>query len=49
MLKILIQGGAVYIGSDLSRKLLNNGHSVTVYDNFMYNQETINLWKPEFD
>ena len=42
MLKILIPGGAGYIGSVLSRKLLNKGYSVTVFDNFMYNQEPFN-------
>lgn len=40
MLKILIPGGAGYIGSVLSRKLLNIGHTVNVIDNFMYNQES---------
>lgn len=39
--KILITGGAGYIGSVLSRLLLERGHSVTVLDNFLYNQNSL--------
>lgn len=40
-LKILITGGAGYIGSVLTSELLKLGHEVTVIDNFMYNQPAL--------
>jgi nucleoside-diphosphate-sugar epimerase len=40
--KILVTGGAGYIGSVLVKQLLDNGHDVTVVDNFMYNQSSLN-------
>lgn len=41
MTKILITGGAGYIGSVLTPELLKLGHEVTVIDNFMYNQTSL--------
>ena len=35
-MKILITGGAGYVGNILSRELLNKGHEVTILDNFLY-------------
>jgi len=40
-MKILVTGGAGYIGSVLTPELLRNGHDVTVVDNFMYEQNSL--------
>jgi nucleoside-diphosphate-sugar epimerase len=39
--KVLITGGAGYIGSVLAEVLLNKGYNVTVYDNLMYKQTSL--------
>ena len=41
MKNILITGGAGYIGSVLTRKLITKGYSVTILDNFIYNQNSL--------
>jgi len=41
MSKVLITGGAGYIGSVLVPELLRRGHEVTVIDNFMYGQTSL--------
>ena len=41
-MKILVTGGAGYIGSILVPDLLADGHEVTVIDNFMYRQTSLN-------
>src|SRR3974390_3188498 len=40
-MKILITGGAGYIGSVLTPTLLSLGHEVTVVDNFLFRQNSL--------
>ena len=42
MYKVLLTGGAGYIGSVLSEMLIKKGYEVTLLDNFYYNQNSIN-------
>ncbi|UTH72840.1 NAD(P)-dependent oxidoreductase [Chromobacterium sp. IIBBL 290-4] len=50
MYNILVTGGAGYIGSILTPDLLNLGNRVTVLDNFMYRQTSLNhvCYHPNF-
>ncbi len=41
MEKILITGGAGYIGSILATHLINKGYEITIFDNFLYNQSSL--------
>ena len=51
MSKILITGGAGYIGSELTEHLLRDGHKVTAYDNLMYDPTSLLRYtiNPNFD
>lgn len=40
-MRILITGGAGYIGSVMTKELLDRGHEVTVLDNFLFGQNSL--------
>ena len=40
-MKVLVTGGAGYKGISLVKRLLDNGHQVTILDNFMYGYEPV--------
>ena len=41
-MKILITGGAGYVGSKLVPKLINLGHDITVLDLMIYGSDVLN-------
>jgi nucleoside-diphosphate-sugar epimerase len=49
-MKILVTGGAGYLGSTMVPRLLAEGHEVTVLDNFRYKQSSLNhvCYHPNF-
>ena len=51
MKKVLITGGAGYLGSVLTEVLLNKGYNVTVLDNLSYKQTSVApfTYHPNFD
>ena len=43
--KILVTGGAGYVGSGLLKELLSNGYNVTCIDNLMFGGESLlDIW-----
>jgi len=40
-MKVLLTGGSGYLGSILTRKLIANGHSVRILDNFLFGKESL--------
>ncbi|PKN00397.1 MAG: epimerase [Elusimicrobia bacterium HGW-Elusimicrobia-2] len=40
-MKILVTGGAGYVGIELTRQLLDRGDKITILDNFMYGYEPV--------
>ena len=50
-MKILITGGAGYIGSELTEFLIRDGHEVVAYDNLMYDATSLLRYTthPKFD
>ena len=41
-MNILVTGGAGYLGSTMIPELLSKGFNITVVDNFMYKQPSLN-------
>ena len=49
-MKVLVLGGAGYVGSAVVREMLNHGHEVTCFDLMMFGAESMMPWlgRPDF-
>ncbi|MBB6430560.1 NAD-dependent epimerase/dehydratase family protein [Algisphaera agarilytica] len=49
-MKVLVLGGAGYVGSAVVREMLNHGHEVTCFDMMMFGAESMMPWlgRPDF-
>ena len=48
MSKILITGGAGYLGSTITTHFVKLGYKVTVIDNFLYNKNSLDHLKKKY-
>jgi len=45
-MRVLVTGGAGYIGSHTVKELLSRKEEVVIFDNFSSGREEVNHWRP---